>query len=360
MGRGRHRASGPIRVTGSTEGARVESGGPLKRILAVAGALALLVTATMGARTLGNDKPDAPASAAKDGDLARGAAGEQPLSYGTYNGDDLGISVWQPKAASDDPTLIPADSRASIGAPVLLMVHGGGWVGGSRDSEAMQDHAEFFSSHGFLVLSADYSLSSDDQHLWNVQEKQIGCAMVWANEHAAELGGDPSRMVLSGGSAGAQLAMLAAYKGASGRLDPTCPGELPTVSAISGLYPASSPTDLFANPDPVYGKEIRELLEAYTGGTPEEVPDRYAATNPANFVGIDAPPTLLVVGGSDRLVPAAASAGLISELRQNDRPVKVVEVPGAGHNVTGAAQRRAVTTWQSETLEWFAINGITG
>src|SRR6202041_4055353 len=94
-----------------------------------------------------------------------------------------------------------------------------------------------------LAVSIDYPLSSVDRHLWDITTSQVGCAMAWTAANAAQLGGDPDRISLLGSSAGGNLAINAAYLANAGRLESSCGGTVPRISAGSALYP---PVDLAA------------------------------------------------------------------------------------------------------------------
>lgn len=90
---------------------------------------------------------------------------------------------------------------AAGGAPrtTLVLVHGGGFVGGSLQSLAVP--AIQFAGLGFTVVNITYPLAPDAQ--FPAGARSVGAAMSWARDHAAEHGGDPSRIFVLGASAGA-------------------------------------------------------------------------------------------------------------------------------------------------------------
>ena len=86
--------------------------------------------------------------------------------------------------------------------PVLLNIHGGGWVIGNKGTQAMP-LLMHMASHGWLVVDADYRLSPSARmpdHIVDVKR-----AIAWTREHAADYGGDPRYIVITGGSAGGHL-----------------------------------------------------------------------------------------------------------------------------------------------------------
>ncbi|HTJ46260.1 MAG TPA: alpha/beta hydrolase [Kofleriaceae bacterium] len=92
-------------------------------------------------------------------------------------------------------------------APVFLYVHGGGWMIGNKGQQGRLILHELASA-GWIGVSIEYRLSpraTFPDHLHDVKH-----AIAWVKQHIAEHGGDPSFVVIGGGSAGAHLASLAA------------------------------------------------------------------------------------------------------------------------------------------------------
>ena len=205
--------------------------------------------------------PDADATYA----LFKGGAGD---------GEPLQLSIYRPP---------DADS-----APVLVFIHGGGFVAGSRDVHGPD--FRWFADRGWLTISVDYPLSSADQHLWDGVEQQIGCALAWVGTNAPQYGGDPTRLSLSGDSAGGNLAINVAYMAANGTLKSSCGGPRPVVSAVSALYPVVDVAGFYDNADLALGDVSRDMAGAYVGGSPREFPQRYAAVASATHISPAAPP----------------------------------------------------------------------
>jgi len=77
-------------------------------------------------------------------------------------------------------------------------------------------------------------------------------------------------------------------------------------------------------PDPL---GVRAVLETYLGGTPDQVPDRYAAASPVTYVSKQSPPTLLVYGQRDHIVEVRFARRLEARLRDAGVPVALLELP---------------------------------
>lgn len=268
---------------------------------------------------------------------------DETLAYPVADGSTRRMLVWRPQ----DPT--PDEP-----APVLLTVHGGGWIDGSPEGSV---HARWFAERGWLVLSPEYDLSDEDTPRWDEVEIQIGCALAWADVHAGELGGDARRVVVAGESAGGNLAINTSYRAAADT-PPTPCGDVPPIAAVATLYPAVDAAFGHENPEPVMGTWGRSMVEQYTGGTPAEVPDRYEAISSAPHLSAQAPPTFIGGAMSDHLVPHESVVRFTREVEAAGVPVHLVEVPYAEHGFdTGPGAGAAI--YRQGADAWFAHHGVT-
>ena len=87
--------------------------------------------------------------------------------------------------------------------PIVIFFHGGGLVRGNKDGGGPYygNIASFFARHGAVGINATYRLAPEIQ--WPEGARDVGAVAAWAREHAAEFGGDPDKIVLTGHSAGA-------------------------------------------------------------------------------------------------------------------------------------------------------------
>jgi acetyl esterase len=88
--------------------------------------------------------------------------------------------------------------------PIFVYIHGGGWVAGSIESTDHQCRA-IANMTPCVVVSVDYRLAPETKFPGGLED--CYAALVWAAEHGAEIGGDPSRLAVGGGSAGGNLAL---------------------------------------------------------------------------------------------------------------------------------------------------------
>ena len=198
--------------------------------------------------------------------------------------------------------------------PILVQVYGGAWQRGAPgDNPAF---ASYFASRGYTVFAIDYRHAPVSQ--WPAQIDDVRAALAWIRAHAADYHGDATRLAIFGRSSGAQLAMLAGFQDSA-------------VRAVISYY---GPVNLARgwreppSPDPIGS---RPVLEAYLGGTPDQVPDRYAAASPIEHVSARVPPTLLIYGSRDHIVQAKYGRDLHARLSAAGAKSQLVEIPWADH-----------------------------
>lgn len=199
--------------------------------------------------------------------------------------------------------------------PVVVQIYGGAWQMGSPGADS--GFATALARDGYLVVSIDYRHAP--RFRWPAQIDDVRAAIEWIGQHAGEYGGDPDRIALVGRSSGAQLALVAAYTATE------------RIKAVVSIY---GPTNLAEgwrtppSPDPL---PARPTLETFLGGTPADVPERYAAASPITYVSKTVPPTLLVYGARDHIVEARFGRELHTRLKAAGAASIYLEVPWAEH-----------------------------
>lgn len=266
-----------------------------------------------------------------------GTPDDQPVYLRDDDGRPLNIDVYRPSKHSGD-------------APVLLYIHGGGWTKGAPGDRAAD--LRWFADQGFLALSVEFTLSSSTKHLWDVTQGQIGCSLSWVTEHAADYGGDPSRLSISGDSSGGTLAINSAYLQAAGKLPSACGGQAPTIAAVSVLYPG---VDARATHD--YSAAGAGYATKYTGGTPEEFPQRYAAAGSLDKITAGAPPTLILAGKVDHVVPPKTVLRFAAATRRAGIETKLVRIPYAAHGFDVVSGNVGNQAFRQLTLKWLTKHG---
>ncbi|MBK6348851.1 MAG: alpha/beta hydrolase [Proteobacteria bacterium] len=213
--------------------------------------------------------------------------------------------------------------------PVLLNIHGGGWMIGRKGTQAMP-LLMHMASHGWLVLDADYRLSPGVRmpaHIVDVKH-----AIAWTREHAGDYGGDPRFIVITGGSAGGHLVALAALTGNQPQLQPGFEGADTSVQVVVPFY---GKYDLLGEyqPDPAFADFMAKNLMP---GSRQAHDALWRSMHPASHLSsIDAqraPPFLVLHGTHDQLIPLAEARWFAGELRRRYAgEVVYVELPYAHH-----------------------------
>ncbi len=242
----------------------------------------------------------------------------ETIIYTKYDGQSLPLDIYRPKPR--------ADGKA---APIFIYIHGGGW--GGQDLKQRQADYRWFVDRGYVVISLEYSLSSKTRHTWNIAEPQLGCALAWVNANAARYGGDVSRLALWGESAGGNLVLNVSYRANQGTLTPSCAGALPHVKTTIALYPVVDPARMYRPVDPTIGVFGRAMGDNYTGGSPEQFPDRYKAIASATHISAKAPPTLLIIPEADHLVAPDAAYAFEKQASAAGVKTQLIKMPYAEH-----------------------------
>lgn len=189
------------------------------------------------------------------------------------------------------------DVHAPTGAanlPVVVYVHGGGWTEG--DKQQMDVWCRMIAARGYVVFNVNYRLAP--RYPFPAAINDLLGALIFARDHAAEYGGDPSRIGIHGGSAGAHLAALAASAAAepgwkpTGHQDRSAAGIVKASVLFFGVYDFNRPGLI----------RLTNLRQQFLGGKPRRLPEVYRLASPVNFVRPDLPPALLVCGGLDPIL----------------------------------------------------------
>ena len=223
--------------------------------------------------------------------------------------------------------------------PGLILIHGGSWSGGSRKHNGV--YCRHFAQKGYVVATIDYRLSGEAPFPAAIQD--VNCAIRWMRANAAKLGVDPNKIGLVGGSAGGHLAMLAAYSADTN--DPELqgtgghPGVSTRVQALVDLY---GPNSL------ARARRSRATRAFLQGKTSAQDPQLYAKASPINYVTKDAPPTLILHGSIDELVPVTQSDNLSARLAELGVPYLYDRIEGWHHVMDLTAEVHDHCTWMMD------------
>ncbi len=242
--------------------------------------------------------------------LPEGVSIERDIVYANHDGVDLKLDLYCPDPMPDE-TL-----------PVVVWVHGGGWLNGSKDNCKIS----FLAQRGFAVASIDYRLTDVAQ--WPGQIEDCYAAVRWLRTNAKKCGLDGDRIGAMGGSAGGHLVALMGTRPA---------GEEEISSRVQAVCDWYGPSDLLTMP-PNNVSETRTLEQVANsngakllGATVRDVPDLAKDASALYQVSKDDPPFLIIHGSEDPGVPVDQSRRLHEALREAGVESELMIVEGAGH-----------------------------
>jgi acetyl esterase/lipase len=269
------------------------------------------------------------------------------LTYATVPHSDrrLLCDLWLPSISA---TPAGRTSRSGVG---LIYLHGGAWQAFDKDV-ATRPFFRHLCAQGHVVMDVAYRLARETDMRGMLGD--VKRAITWMKQEGSRLGVNPERIVLAGASAGGHLALLAAYTPNDPVLDPRDLSTADTtVRGVIGYYPVAdlrTLTDFWSEqamhplgtaigralgyfPPEGYlpwSKLVRRLF-----GMP--LPAGAALTrelltfSPVAHVGPHCPPTLLLQGLHDHVVPVQDVQALHRALTATGRPSVLVELPRVEH-----------------------------
>ena len=200
--------------------------------------------------------------------------------------------------------------------PCIIVVHGGSWSSG--DSRQLPELNSYLANAGYNVAAINYHLSPEYQS--PVAINDVDEAFKYLRNNAGKLRIDTSNFVILGRSAGAQIALLFAYKRPQ--------------NGLKGVIDFYGPADMvwgYSKPANKLVMDSRAVMERYLGGTYKAVPDKYFESSPIEFVNKQSVPTLIMHGDNDVLVSPIHSQKLDKKLQENGIKHYYLHLPWATH-----------------------------
>jgi acetyl esterase/lipase len=237
----------------------------------------------------------------------------------------------------------PADGNVS--GLAIIYFHGSSWHVFDKDF-GTRPFFRHLVAQGHTVMDVAYRLCPEVDIYGMIGD--VKHAIAWMKANASRYGVNPEKIVLGGGSTGCHLALLAAYAPQHPELTPA-DIEDADLSAC-GVFSYYGPTDLLAlyeyenqqknvdRPpvpigDPDYTPKNDDIgrIDTLLGGHPQDVPHMYELASPVTHVNPGCPPTLLMQGDKDLLVPADATCALYKKLVEAGVPAINIIFPWTDH-----------------------------
>ncbi len=231
-------------------------------------------------------------------------------------------------------------ARDTVNTKIILFIHGGSWSSGDKNEFNDAIAAIRTKLPNFAIFNMNYRLAYHGANRFPAQIEDIQSAINFIGTKANEYKVNTNKFGLVGASAGANLALLYAYKNnKSGK-----------IKAVVDLFGPADLTDFYINhpiPD-----QARPVLVNFLGATPAVNPQIYMQASPINFVNANTVPTLIFHGSDDLAVPLAQSNALKAKLQANNVKVEMTVYSGEGHGWYG---NNLLDTYQ-KTFEFIKEN----
>lgn len=231
---------------------------------------------------------------------------EEGVVFGRGGDRDLRCDVYTPPQ--------PGPNR-----PGVLLVHGGGWVQGDRTQ--LRGYGILLGRLGYVCVATEYRLAPGWK--WPAQIHDVKASLRWMRANAGELGIDPAKIAVSGNSAGGHLSLMVAgtqnvpeFEGDGGNA-----GVSTSVAACIAYY---APTGLAQLAD--RGVELMDVL--FGAGAARTTAE---AASPITHAANGFPPTMLLSGNKDELVPFRESMRMYDALIAAGAPAELHLYEGAPH-----------------------------
>ncbi len=291
--------------------------------------------------------------------VSAGAAPVAAANWTDGGGSDIEIrpNLVYHKASGQELKLdlyLPYERRRPV--PLLLFIHGGGWVGGSKEVANLRLLP--YLAAGWAAANVQYRLASTAAAPAAVED--VRCALRRLSARAGEFGIDPQRIVLSGGSAGGHLALMAGMLPAGNRFDRACPtegagrwrnGDEPAlkVAAIINWHGITDLNDLLTGPNAKHYAIEWLSVDPAREALAREI-------SPLTYVRADTPPVFSIHGDADDVVPPDHARRLHAALSAAGVANELILVPGARHGFTHAQ----TTAIMPRVRTFLAAHGISG
>jgi acetyl esterase/lipase len=225
--------------------------------------------------------------------------------------------------------------RAAPGppAPVVVVIHGGGWVAGTKEQVALESLP--FMEMGFAVVNVEYRLAQTS--LAPAAVEDCLCVLHWLGRHAKEYNLDLKRVVVSGASAGGHLALTTAMIPTSAGFEKECandddpsggagpwPNQRAGVAAVIDWFGITDVNEL------IEGQEARAYAVTWVGNQANRA-EIAKSVSPLTYVRAGLPSILMIHGDRDTYVPYEQSVRLHEALDRAGVKNQLLTISGKGH-----------------------------
>ena len=249
-------------------------------------------------------------------------------------------------------------STGAAPAPLVIIIHGGGWTVGDKRGELPSAAIPGFLQLGYAVASINYRLAGEA--VFPAPLLDVKAAIRYLRAHAGERHLAADRFAVVGESAGAHLAALVATTADRPEFDDPALGNAGVSSAVQAVVDFYGPTDLVDSDaqrtlNPACPSDPDPNIAALLGSSPSAAPELAAAASPVTYLhaGQDLPPFFITHGDADCVVPYQQSVELHDAIEAvAPGRSQLTIVPGSGHylDFDFASQSDALTAFLATTI----------
>ena len=196
--------------------------------------------------------------------------------------------------------------RIDAGAPLIVWIHGGGFVSGRRGD--ITNYAKVLAGQGFVVANVEYTIAPEATYPTPI--RQVSKALAFLTRDAAKLGIDASRIVLAGDSAGAQIAAQTAAVTINpdyARRVGVTPGARPSQLVGALLYCGVYDVTRMGGGGGILGWFVKSTTWAYSGKRNWREAKGFESMSIAPNVTAAFPPAFISAGNADPLGPQSVA-----------------------------------------------------
>jgi acetyl esterase/lipase len=264
------------------------------------------------------------------------------ITYLTANDHEAKLDVYSPRTATADHPV-----------PTLIYIHGGGWVGGTKESAFL--NVLPYMQMGWAVVNVEYRLGRVS--LAPAAVEDCRCALKWVVRNAKDYGFDARKLVVTGHSAGGHLSLTTGMLPVSAGLDRQCYGADDAgnpeirVAAVINWYGITDVNDLLDD-----SANVKTYAVQWLGSLANraEVARR---VSPLQYVRPGLPPILTIHGDADPTVPYTHAVRLHEALTKTGVPNQLFTVAGGRH---GGFTRDETVKIFAVIQQFLAKHGIAG
>ncbi|MBS4172908.1 alpha/beta hydrolase [Bacillus sp. FJAT-49736] len=204
--------------------------------------------------------------------------------------------------------------------PVIIYVHGGGWMAGDKRNVGGKWNASF-AQYGFVCVNINFRLSGEA--IFPAPLLDVKAAIRWVKEHADQYNMDENKIGIWGHSSGGHLSTLAALSADHAEF---LMGDEKVSDKVNAVASLAGPVDLLSMG--TWHDNPNSLESKFLGGSVQEQKDLAQKANPINYIRENVPPFLIVHGDNDKICPVQQSRMLHNELHNSS----YLEIKGADHD----------------------------